>query len=118
MVVHDDDSVHIYRDRDTFCVGAIEGEGQARGRVQPLQLAGDAKPRFVEMANPRLGNPDADERVDLPQRLRLLSHAGDDASRTDQRRAEEIAERLGSPILGQKLLDIEIDRRRPEALAI
>ena len=36
----------------------------------------------------------------------------------DQRRAEEIAERLGSPILGQKLLDIEVDRRRPEALAI
>ena len=69
-------------------------------------------------SNPRLGHPDADERVDLPQRLRLLSHPGDDAGRTDQRRAEEIAERLGSPILGQKLLDIEIDRRRPEALAI
>jgi hypothetical protein len=70
------------------------------------------------MANLRLGHPDADVLVDLPQRLRLLSHPGDDAGRTDQRRVEEIAERLGSPILRQKLLDIEIDRRRPHPLAI
>ena len=70
------------------------------------------------VADLRLGHPLADALVDPPQRLRLLSHPGDDAGRTDQRRVEEIAERLGSPILGQKLLDIEIDRRRPEALAI
>lgn len=70
------------------------------------------------VANLRFGHPDADELVDLPQRLRLLSHPGDDAGRTDQRRAEQIAERLGGAILRQKLLDIEIDRRRPEALAI
>ena len=36
----------------------------------------------------------------------------------DQRRAEEIAQRLRGPILGDELLDIEIDRRRLDALAI
>jgi hypothetical protein len=60
VVVHDDASVQIFRDRAAFFDGAIEGEGQARGRVQPLQFAGDAKPRFVEMANLRFGHPDAD----------------------------------------------------------
>ena len=52
------------------------------------------------------------------QLLRLLSDPGDDAGRTDQRRAEEIAQRLRGPILGDELLDIKIDRRRLDALAI
>src|SRR5271165_4338131 len=86
--------------------------------MQPLQLAGDAKARFVKMANLRLGHALADELVDLLQLLRLLSDPGDDAGRTDQRRAEEIAQRLRGPILGDELLDIEIDRRRLDALAI
>src|SRR5271165_3356675 len=58
--------------------------------MQPLQLAGDAKARFVKMANLRLGHALADELVDLLQLLRLLSDPGDDAGRTDQRRAAAI----------------------------
>src|SRR5208337_3072520 len=86
--------------------------------MQPLQLAGDAKARFVKMANLRLGHALADELVDLLQLLRLLSDPGDDAGRTDQRRAEEFAQRLRGPILRDELLDIEINRRRLDALAI
>src|SRR5271157_3570472 len=86
--------------------------------MQPLQLAGDAKARFVKMANLRLGHALADERVDLLQLLRLLSDPGDDAGRTDQWRAEQIAQRLRGAILGDELLDIEIDRRRLDPLAI
>src|SRR5271165_6250352 len=118
VVVHDDAGWQIVGDRAALFVDALEGEGQARRRMQPLQLAGDAKARFVKMANLRLGHPLADELVDLLQLLRLLSDPGDDAGRTDQRRAEEIAQRLRSPILGDELLDIEIDRRRLDALAI
>ena len=118
VIVHDDAPLQILGDRAALFVGAIESEGQARRRMQPLQLAGDAKPRFVEMANLRLGYPLADERVDLPHLLRLFSDPGDDAGRTDQRRADEIAQRLRGPILGDELLDIEIDRRRLDALAI
>ncbi len=70
------------------------------------------------MADLRLGYALADERVDLPQLLRLLSDPGDDAGRTDQRRAEEFAQRLRGPILGDELLDVEVDRRRLDALAI
>ena len=36
----------------------------------------------------------------------------------DQRRAEQIAQRLRGPVLGDELLDVEIDRRRLDALAI
>lgn len=50
--------------------------------------------------------------------LRLLADPGDDAGRTDQRGAEQIAQRLRGPVLGDELLDIEIDRRRLDALAI
>jgi hypothetical protein len=71
-----------------------------------------------EMANLRLGHALADALVNLSQFLRLLSHPGDDAGRTDQRRADEIAQRLRGPVFGDELLDIEIDRRRLEALAI
>ncbi len=52
------------------------------------------------------------------QLLRLLADPGDDAGRTDQRGAEQIAQRLRGPVLGDELLDIEIDRRRLDALAI
>ena len=118
VVVHDDASVQIFGDRAAFFVSAIKGEGQARSRVQPLQRACDAKSGFVEMANLRLGHARADECVDLPQRLRLLADPGDDAGRTDPWRAEQIAQRLRGAILGEELLDIEIDRRRLDPLAL
>ena len=118
VIVHDDAPLQILGDRAALFVGAIEGEGEARRRMQPLQLAGDAKPGFVEMADLRLGHALADECVDLPQLLRLLSDPADDAGRTDQRRAEQIAQRLRGPILGDELLDVEVDRRRLDALAI
>ena len=116
--MHDDAPLQTLRDRAPLFPGAIEGEGEARRRVQPLQRACDAKPGFVEAANLRLGHALADALINLLQFLRLLSHPGDDAGRTDQRRADEIAQRLRGPILGDELLDIEIDRRRLEALAI
>ena len=84
-------------------------------RVQPLQLAGNAKPRFVEMANLHFGHALADTRIDLPQVFSLLSNPGHDAGRADQRRAEKIAQSLRGPILGYELLDIEIDRRGPRS---
>src|SRR5208337_2190827 len=71
--VHDDAPLQILGDRAALFVGAIESEGQARRRMQPLQLAGAAKPRFVKMSNLRLGYAFTDERVDLPQLLRLFS---------------------------------------------
>src|SRR5260370_1374705 len=106
------------RDCAALFTGAIEGESQARRRVQPLQLAGNANPRFVEMAHLHFGHALADARIDLPQVLSLLSNPGHDAGRADQRRAEKIAQSLRGPILGNELLDIEIDRHGLEALAI
>ena len=116
--MHDYAPLQILGDRAALFTGAIEGEGQARRRVQPLQLAGNAKPRFVEMANLHFGHALADARIDLPQIFPLLSNPGHDAGRADQRRAEKIAQSLRGPILGYELLDIEIDRRGPDALAI
>ena len=70
------------------------------------------------MANPGLGDALADGLVDLAQLSRLLAHPGDEAGRTDPRRAEQIAQRLRGAILGDQLLDVEIDRRGLDALAI
>jgi hypothetical protein len=48
----------------------------------------------------------------------VLAHPSDDAGRTDRRGGEQIAQGLRDAILGDQLLDIEIDRRRPDALAV
>ncbi len=114
MVVHDDASLQIRGDVAALLARAIEGESQARGGVQPMQLAGDPIAGFVEAANLGLGHALADGLVDLAQLFRLLFHPTDDAGRTDQRRAEQIAQRLRGAILGDELLDVEIDRRRLE----
>jgi hypothetical protein len=74
VVVHDDAPLQTLRDRAPLFPGAIEGEGEARRRVQPLQRACDAKPGFVEAANLRLGHALADALINLLQFLRLLSH--------------------------------------------
>jgi hypothetical protein len=39
VVVHDDAPSQILRDRAPLLAGAIEGEGEAQSRMQPLQLA-------------------------------------------------------------------------------
>src|SRR5260370_27243697 len=116
VVMHDYAPLQILRDCAALFTGAIEGESQARRRVQPLQLAGDAKPRFVEMAHLHFGHALADARIDLPQVLSLLSNPGHDAGRADQRRAETIAQSSRGPILGNEFLDIEIDRPVLDAL--
>ena len=90
----------------------------------PMQLAGDPVARLVEMANRGLGHALADRLVDRGATARaflsaqVLVHPGDDAGRADRRGAEQIAQSLRDAILGDELLDIEIDRRRLDALAI
>ena len=118
VVVDDDAPLQIRRDVAALFAGAIEGESPARRGVQPMQLAGDTVTGLVEAANRGLGDTLADSLVDLAQFARLPSHPGDEAGRTDQRRAEQIAQRLRGAILGDQLLNVEIDRRRLDALAI
>src|SRR5260370_35141417 len=62
--MYDHAPLQILRDRAALFTGAIEGEGQAWRRVQPLQLPGNAKPRFVEMADLHFGHALADARID------------------------------------------------------
>ena len=51
-------------------------------------------------------------------RSRLLFHPSPDAGRTDQRRAEQVAQRLRGAIFGDELLDVEMDGRGLDALAL
>ena len=118
VVMHDDAVPQIRGDVAALFARAIESEGQTRRRVQPVQLAGDPIARLIEAANLGLGHAFADGLVDFAQFARLLAHPGDDAGRTDQRRAEQIVQRLRDPILGDELMDVEINRRRLDTLAI
>ena len=70
------------------------------------------------MANLRRGDALADALVDRLEFFILLAHPADDAGRTDRRRAEQIAQRLRGPVLGNELLDVQVDRRRLDALAV
>ncbi len=83
-----------------------------------MQLARDPVARFVEIANRGLCHALADRLVDRAQLPRLPAHPGDDAGRADRRRAQQIAQGLRDAILREQLLYIEIDRRRPEPIAI
>ena len=87
VIVDDDAPLQVPGDIAALFAGAIEGEKQARRRVQPMQLAGDPVARFVEMANRGLGHALADRLVDGAQLPRLPAHPGDDAGRADRRRA-------------------------------
>src|SRR5260221_11343766 len=70
------------------------------------------------MPDLHFGHALADARIDLPQVFSLVSNPGHDAGRADQRRAEKIAQSLRGPILGNELLDIEIDGGGLDGLAI
>jgi len=59
-----------------------------------------------------------DARRHRGERLRLVDHPGREAGRAEKRRAEQIVHRLGDPVLRNQLLDVEINRRRPDALAV
>ncbi len=52
------------------------------------------------------------------QPRRLVLHPSCEASGAQIKRSEHIVHRLGDPVLGDQLLDVEIDRRRPDALAV
>ena len=119
MVMHGDAARQARGNVAARAADPIDRMALARGRVQPFELACDAKPGFVEMAD--LGPADAgpESAIDSFQSLRLFSHPGDDASRAGERSLEQILERLRRPILGQKkLLHVEIDRRRLDAFAV
>ena len=96
----------------------VEGVALARGRMQPLQRARDAKTGFVEMPDPGLTDARPDRVIDALEILRLPARPRRQARRADERRAEEVLKRLRRPVLGHKLLHVEIDRRRLDAFAI
>ena len=118
VVVDDNAAAQILGDRPAPFAGAVEGEGLARSGVQPLQPAGDAKAGLVDMAHLRLADALADASINALEIARLPAHPCRDTGRAQHRRAEQIDQRLRRAILGDQLLDVEIDRRRPEPRAI
>jgi hypothetical protein len=70
------------------------------------------------MADLRFRQAGADSRMDPLQIARLLANPRREARRAQKRRAEQVAQRFGGAIFGDQLLDVEIDRRRLDPLAI
>ena len=70
------------------------------------------------MAHRSLRHERGDPRRHSPEFLGLPLAPGDDAVRTKRRRAEQVGHRLRDPVLGNELLNVEIDRRRSDARAI
>ena len=86
--------------------------------MQPLRFAGDPEARLVETAHARRGQERADPPGDRRKRAGLSSHPVHHAGRSDGRNAEEVGERLSRPLLGDQLLQMEINGRRAQPLAI
>jgi hypothetical protein len=86
--------------------------------MQPLSLSGDAKAGLVEAADRRLRRQGRDLRRHRRERGGLAARPIGHAVRAQTQRSEQIAHRFGGPILGNELMDVEIDRRRPDALSV
>ena len=97
---------------------AIVGQGPGGDGVQPLSLSGDAKAGFIEAANRRRRRKGGDVRRHRRERRSLAAHPIRHAVRAQTQRSEKIMHRFGGPILGNELMDVEINRRRSNALAV
>ena len=117
-VVDDDTARKVARHVAPLVRHAVEGEAFGCGRMKPLRFAGDAEAGFVEAAHARGGDERADPPGDRRKRAGFSPHPVHDARRTDGRDAEEIGERLSRPLLGDQLLQMQIDGRRAQPLAI
>lgn len=111
-VVDDDAARKVARHVAPLVRHALEGEAFGCGRMKPLRFAGDAEAGFVEAAHARGGDERADPPGDRRKRAGFSPHPVHDARRTDGRDAEEIGERLSRPLLGDQLLQMQIDGRR------
>ncbi len=118
MIMHHHCAREPFRKVAARLADPVERMVLARGRVQPMQAACDPKAGFVEMADLGFSHPPLDGAIDAVQMRSLLARPGGQARRTDMGRADEVRKRLRRPVLRQKLLDVEIDRRRPDAFAI
>ena len=117
-VVNRDPAYEPHRHLAAFGRHPIVGQGLGGDGVQPLSLSGDAKAGFIEAANRRGRRQGCDLRRHRRERRSLAAHPIGHAVRAQTHRSEQIAHRFGGPILGDELMDVEIDRRRPDALAI
>ena len=97
---------------------AIVGQGLGGDGVQPLSLSGDAKAGLIEAANRRRRRKGGDVRRHRRERRSLAAHPIGHAVRAQTQRSEKIMHRFGDPILRDQLMDVEIDRRRSNALAV
>jgi hypothetical protein len=114
MVVHDTAALQFDGNVAAPLADPVDRMGLARRRLQPLRLAGDPEAGLVEAAGPGRSDAGPDRAINARQGLRLAPHPRHDAGRTDERRAEQVLKRLRRPVPRQKLLDVEIDRRRAD----
>ena len=103
MVMHDNAALQPRGNVAARLSDPVEGVALARGRMQPLQRARDAKTGFVEMPDPRLTHARPDRVIDALEILRLPARPRRQARRADERRAEEVLKRLRRPVLGVEL---------------
>ena len=86
--------------------------------MQPLRLAVDPEAGFVEAAHRRGPSQSREASEDRLERSGLSLDPVRQGVWAEADGAKQISERLGDPVPGDELLDVEIDRRRPQARAI
>ena len=97
---------------------AIMGEGSITDRVQPVQLTGDTQSGLVQMPNAAFREPGNNVLDHAIQATRCAIDPVGHAGRAQTGRTEEVAQELADPIFRDQLLNIAVDRRRPNALAV
>ena len=86
--------------------------------MQPLRFPADPHPGLVEMAHRGLSHQGRDMRLDWRQFRCLLRAPTHDAGWTQGAGAKQIAHNFADPVFGNQMLDVEIQHRRADPVAI
>ena len=118
MIVDDDAVGHGSGHVAALLADPVERVDGGRGAVQPACLAADAKAGLVQMAHLRCHDLSGDVRHHRRLRLGGFRRPGDHAGGAEAGGGEQIGHSLADPVLGDQLLDVEIDRGRSQARTV
>ena len=118
VIIHDHPAAQGVGHRAARLAHAIVRQRRGGDAVQPSRPAADAEPRLVQMPHRRRGQPRRDLRHNGRPCFGFPFAPGRDAGRAQQRGAKQIVHDLADAVLGDQVLRVEIDRRRPDARAV
>jgi hypothetical protein len=118
MIVHDDAVSHGSGHVAARLADAVVGIDDGRGTMQPACFAADAKACLVQVAHLRRHDACGDMLYHRRLRLGGVRRPSHHAGGAEAAGREQIGHDLADPVLGDQLLDIQVDRCCPQVRSV